>query len=265
MTVEIDAAAPAGGSGAAASPTTIPAVIEPAANVEGDVPSSWVALMRLTARINNTTFVPSALRGKPAEVLACMITGQELGLEPMISLRMINVIEGRPALSAELMRALVNRAGHRLSVVEAKQDKVTLYGRRTDTGSEATVTWTLEDAKRANLLGRGAWTTYPRSMLLARATSELCRQIFSDVIAGLYTEEETASIEGHAWEPDDPSMLVDPVTGEIVVGAQSDSGVSQDAGATGEQISPVASVPGEPGPPVPGSPDQLTIEDTPDE
>ena len=68
-------------------------------------------------------------------MLACILTGEELGLGPMQSLRMVNVIEGRPAASAELMRALVNRAGHRLSVVEAKQDQVTLYGRRSDTGA----------------------------------------------------------------------------------------------------------------------------------
>jgi RecT family len=178
--------------------------------------------MRLAGRIHNTRFVPKALRGDPHEVLACILTGAELGLGPMTSLRMINVIDGRPAASAELMRALVNRAGHRLSVVEAKQDKVTLYGRRRDTGSEATVTWTVEDAKRAQLWGKGAWSTYPRSMLLARATSELCRQIFSDVIGGLYTPEETAVIEGGVWEPDQPP--IDPVTGEITQGVSHDPG-----------------------------------------
>jgi hypothetical protein len=119
--------------------------------------------------------------------------------------------ERHGAVRAELMRALVNRAGHRLSVVEARQDRVTLHGQRRDTGAQATVTWTIDDAKRAKLLGNPAWQMYPRSMLLARATSELCRQIFSDVIGGLYTGEEVAAIEGHVYEPDE-NELVDPVT-----------------------------------------------------
>ena len=78
---------------------------------------------------------------------------------------------------------------------------MTLFGKRSDTGAHAKVTWTLADAQRAKLTGNPAWGKYPRSMLLARATSELCRMLFADVIGGLYTEEETAAIEGVAWEP----------------------------------------------------------------
>ena len=203
---------------------------EPAATATLDVPASWVASMRLAARIHQTPFVPRALRGDPHSVLACILTGAELGLGPMTSLRMINVIEGRPAASAELMRALVNRQGHLLSVVEAKQDKVTLFGKRHDTGAHARVTWTLADATRAKLTSNPAWGKYPRSMLLARATSELCRMLFPDVIGGLYTEEETAAIEGRAWEPQE-GELVDPVTDRTL-------GVSQESGEAGEPRSP---------------------------
>ena len=52
--------------------------------------------MRLAARIHNTSFVPKALRGDPNSVLACILTGDELGLGPMQSLRMVNVIDGPP-------------------------------------------------------------------------------------------------------------------------------------------------------------------------
>jgi hypothetical protein len=186
--------------------------IEPSDNVAADVPASWVAAMRLASRIHSTPFVPKGLRGDPASVLACILTGEELGLGPMQSLRMVHVIEGKPSASAELMRALVNRAGHRVDVVEAKQDTVTLSGQRKDTGARASVTWTLADAKRAGIDKNPAWGKYPRSMLLARATSELCRMLFADVIGGLYTPEEAAAIEGAVWEPDSPFELVDPVT-----------------------------------------------------
>jgi hypothetical protein len=193
---------------------SVPAVVvDTDAQIEADIPASWRAGWRLARRISHTPFVPKDLRGDPNSVLACILTGEELGLGPMQSLRMVNVIDGRPAASAELMRALVNRAGHRIDVVESRQDRVTLAGRRHDTGAVAKVTWTIGDAQRAKLTGNPAWAKYPRSMLLARATSELCRALFADVIGGLYTPEETAAIEGHAWEPDDPlGELVDPVT-----------------------------------------------------
>ena len=169
---------------------------------------------------STTPFVPKALRGDPHSVLACILTGYELGLGPMQSLRMVNVIDGRPAASAELMRALVNRAGHRVDVDRGPRTTGSRSaGVRRDTGAQAKVTWTISDAQRAKLTGNPSWAKYPRSMLLARATSELCRMLFADVIGGLYTPEETAAIEGHAYEVPASELnegldveLVDPVT-----------------------------------------------------
>jgi len=158
-------------------------------------------------KIANTPFVPTAFRGKPEAVFAAILYGDELGLGPMQSLNSIHVIEGKPSMAPELMRALVARAGHRLDVKLASNDKVVLWGKRADNDSEATVEWSMKDAQQAGLAGRGAWKTYPRAMLLARATSEICRMIFSDCIMGLsYTPEEASSIAGVEWTdtPVDP-------------------------------------------------------------
>ena len=158
-------------------------------------------------KIANTIFVPTAFRGKPESVFAAILYGSELGLGAMQALNSIHVIEGKPSMSPELMRALVARAGHRLDVKLASNDKVVLWGKRADNDSEATVEWSMKDAQQAGLAGRGAWKTYPRAMLLARATSEICRMIFADVVAGLsYTPEEASSIAGVEWTdtPVDP-------------------------------------------------------------
>lgn len=157
---------------------------------------SW----KVAQKIAGTPFVPAAFRGKPESVYAAVLYGEELGIGPMQSLNSIHVIEGKPSIAPELMRALVMKAGHRIDVKVAMNDEVVLYGRRVDSGSEATVRWTMKDAQLAGLAGRGAWKTYPRAMLLARATSELCRMLFADIIAGLsYTPEEAASIAGQEW------------------------------------------------------------------
>ena len=146
----------------------------------------------LAARLCGTEFVPKGLRGKPAAVLACMLTGQEMGIGPMQALTHIHVVDGRPTQSAELMRAQILRAGHRFSVREKSNDKVTVYGQRSDTGEELAITWTMADANRAKLVKKdSAWETYPRAMLMARATSELARDLFADVLGGVsYTPEE---------------------------------------------------------------------------
>jgi len=177
----------------------LPAVARPLSPAE----VTW----KTAQKIANTPFVPTAFRGKPESVFAAILYGEELGLGPMQSLNSIHVIEGKPSMSPELMRGLVARAGHRIDVKESSSDKVTVWGKRIDTGSEATVTWSMKDAQLAGLAGRGAWKTYPRAMLLARATSELCRMLFADVVAGLsYTPEEAASIAGVEWTdvPADP-------------------------------------------------------------
>jgi preprotein translocase subunit SecD len=78
----------------------------------------------------------------------------------------------------------------------------------------------MEDAKMAGLANKNNWKTYPRAMLLARATSELCRIVFPDIIAGLsYTPEEVSSIEGVEYFPEtmkteEPAAVVEEV--EIV-------------------------------------------------
>lgn len=185
---------------------------------------SW----KVAQKIANTPFVPTAFRGKPESVYAAVLYGEELGLGPMQSLTQIHVIEGKPSLAPEGMRGLVLKAGHRIDVKTASNDKVVLYGRRADSGSEATVEWTMKDAQLAGLAGRGAWKTYPRAMLMARATSELCRMLFADIIAGLsYTPEEVMSISGQEYvmvapespqtAPDAPETPAEPEPAEIVL------------------------------------------------
>jgi len=71
-------------------------------------PAAW----QLANKVAGTDFVPKALRGKPDAVLACILTGSEVGISPMKSLSMIHIVDGRPAMAAELMRAIVLDAGH---------------------------------------------------------------------------------------------------------------------------------------------------------
>lgn len=162
------------------------------------------ALMDFSAQIARTEFVPSAMRGKPETVLACLAYGAEIGLGPMQSLSSVQVIDGKPTLSPEAMRALVLSAGHRMWIVEQTDTSVTLCGCRRGTEDVHKVTWTIAQAQTAGLANKDVWKKYPRAMLLARATSELCRAIFPDVVRGLsYTPEEIESIPAQSWSVDE--------------------------------------------------------------
>lgn len=147
----------------------------------------------LADQIARSDFAPAGLRGKPEAVMAAMLQGHELGIGPMAALAEIGVINGKPCISAKLMRALVQRAGHDLWFEAKTNTKVTICGRRKDWPEDrvAKVTWTMDDAKMAGLSGGQNYRKYPRAMLAARATGELCRDNFADVLGGLsYTPEE---------------------------------------------------------------------------
>ena len=150
------------------------------------------AAVRLADVICDTEMVPTVLRGRPDAIAAVVLHGYELGLGPMQSLQTIDVIQGRPALSPEGMRALVLSKGHTV-IVDATDDGATVKCHRREWAPDVWTwhTFTLADADRAKLLGKGNWTTYPRAMLTARATAEAIRATFPDVIAGVsYTPEE---------------------------------------------------------------------------
>lgn len=139
-----------------------------------------------------THFVPGGLRGKPDQVLAAIMLGRELGLGPMRALSWIVLVDGRPTLAAEAVRALVLSRGHELKVTEWTRTRCTLAGRRAGSNEWVEAGFTMDDAKAAGLAGKPPWKQYPQDMLLARATSRLGRLIFADVLGGLGTTEEYA-------------------------------------------------------------------------
>lgn len=156
---------------------------------------SWVTVVaevaKLAAHICDTDFVPASFRGNPAAATAAILYGREVGLPPMTSLTQIYVQKGRPAMYAEAMRALILAAGHEYEVRAATGREATVAGRRRGTTRWQEVVWNLDMARAAGLVKRdSAWESYPRAMLVAKATAELARQMFPDVIHGLVALED---------------------------------------------------------------------------
>lgn len=163
----------------------------------GDSPTAQALALvgpasQLIEQIVKTNFVPQAYRGKPAEALACVLTGEMLGLHPLVALREIDMIQGTPAYSAKMQRALVQKAGHKIWVEDSTPTKCVMAGHRAGEPEHVQrVTWTIDRAKTAGLTSKDNWRKQPQAMLIARATGELCRLIAADELLGLaYNADE---------------------------------------------------------------------------
>jgi hypothetical protein len=162
---------------------------------ERDTVDGWIAVasdvIKLANVIAPTDFVPEVYRDNPPAVAAAILAGRELGIGPMTSLRHVQVVKGAPSLSAEYKRARVLAAGHEFDILELNTTRCRVSGRRRGSNKPPLeVTFTMDDAIRAGLIkDKGAWKTRPRRMLFARAGSELCDFLFSDVVNGLPTAE----------------------------------------------------------------------------
>jgi hypothetical protein len=183
-------------------------------------------LVQISHELSRSRLVPAAFRGKPEDILLIAMTGQELGFGATASLRLIHVIEGKPSLSAEGMLALVRRDGH--SVSGASNDtEARVAGRRGDNGDEMEVTFTLDDAKRANLTGKDTWKKYPKSMLWSRAVSQLCRMLFPDVLLGVSYVPDELGVDAIDIEPveqatDEQIMEIEAVLSDLDEDAKAD-------------------------------------------
>lgn len=171
----------------------------PATPVEPSALMRWAADAReahiIAQALAKTSFVPASLRNKPEDITAAILAGQELGLQPMSTLRSIDVIQGTPALRAHAMRALVQSHGHEIEVVESTDEVCRVRGRRgrlIGAGGEwQEVVWDIPRARKLGLVDKDQWKKQPRTMLVARATSEMCRLIAADALYAMpYAAEE---------------------------------------------------------------------------
>ncbi|WP_329131447.1 hypothetical protein OG552_10230 [Streptomyces sp. NBC_01476] len=147
---------------------------------------------QMAHKLAATSFVPASLRGKPGDIAAALLAGQELGLKPMATLKSIDVIKGTPALRAHAMRGVVQNKGHEIELVESDDQHCVMRGRRAGAEKWQTVVWTYQRAERLGVTKTNSeYQKQPGTMLVARATGDLCRLIASDALHGMpYAAEE---------------------------------------------------------------------------
>ena len=177
------------------------------------VPTDMDSCYRLAKAVCIAGMAPAGL-DTPEKAMVAIMHGLEIGLTPMAALQRIAVVNGRPTIWGDGAIGLVRGSGlcefikeridgegdARIAICEAKRK-----------GDDSIVTrkFSVVDAKLAGLWSPDArvtrksrdggtyqkdndspWHRYPERMLQMRARAFALRDLFADVLGGLYLREE---------------------------------------------------------------------------
>jgi hypothetical protein len=130
--------------------------------------------------------------GTPEAVLSTVLSGRELGLSAMASLRAFHIVEGKPTMAADALRALVLKSGKAkyFRCTERTAERATFETQRGD-DPPFSLSYTVAEAQAAGVVKpNSGWVKHSADMCIARASSKLARLVYPDVVAGLYAPEE---------------------------------------------------------------------------
>lgn len=146
--------------------------------------------------------IPYQMRGNTGDMYLLMQIAKHLNIPFITALRGLSFIgdkDVKPAMTAQLMSALVRNAGHTLREQwDAETSTATaVVIRKDDPQFEHVAVWDEEKARVAGLWeSTPTWVQYPKAMLTARAMSEVCRHAASEVLLGFsYVPEEFQTAE----------------------------------------------------------------------
>ncbi|EPF0568860.1 hypothetical protein ACSQHE_003284 [Yersinia enterocolitica] len=165
-------------------------------------PQNFEQAQLFAEAIAGSQFAPSNYRGKPNDVLIAMQMGAELGFQPMQSVQGIAVINGRPSVWGDALRALIlsasDLAGFEEYYDEATQTAHCKISRKLQTGAIAVFTgsFSVVDAQTAELWNKtGPWKSYPKRMQQWRALGFSARDAYADRLKGIQLAEEVRDYE----------------------------------------------------------------------
>ena len=137
-----------------------------------------------------------------AQAIVKVMAGAELGLPPFTSMTGIHIIQGKPALGANVIATMIKNDPRYNYKVKTINDGLVELEFFEDGQSAGISSFSIDDAKRAQTKNIGK---YPRNMLFARAISNGARWYAPGIFGGapVYTPDELNAQydeEGHIIE-----------------------------------------------------------------
>ncbi|MBN8828010.1 MAG: hypothetical protein J0H68_04825 [Sphingobacteriia bacterium] len=155
------------------------------------IPQNLDEAIKFAEIISKSTVIPKPYQGRPGDILVAVQMGTDLGLKPVQALQYIAVINGRPCVWGDALMAIVQAHPAFEDIQEFIKDGVATCTIKRKGQTPHTVTFSIDDAKKAGLWGKpGPWSTYPNRMLQMRARGFAIRDKFADALGGVITAEE---------------------------------------------------------------------------
>lgn len=135
----------------------------------------------------------------PEQAAMIIVRALELGIPVGSALTSMNVINGKVCMPADLQVGLVKARRdvcEYFRLVSVDDAAATFETLRRGDPEPTRLTFTIAEAERAGLPQRNDnWKKYPRQMLKKRASAFLVRDVFPDLVAGLYDPDEMREVE----------------------------------------------------------------------
>jgi hypothetical protein len=138
------------------------------------------------------------------DMVAAVLVGRELGMQPMTAINELFIVNGSVAMSGKAMLSLVKQRGHDIRVSISPEKATAVAWRRIDGKlvEVGTYEFTKEDAEAANLWAKDTYQLYPADMLGWKAVARCVRFAFPDVLLGYIPDELMEDAPFEALEAD---------------------------------------------------------------
>ena len=155
----------------------------------------------LANRIQQSGLAPKDCKSA-ADLVVRAQYGMSVGLSFMQAIQCVANVNGRPSLWGHQVLGLITASGKCKSWTESvigtdptKDDyTVRITTERRDIEGIRVVEFSTAEARRAGLMNKDLYKTYPKDMLRHRAVARAAKQVYADILSGLGVAEEERDI-----------------------------------------------------------------------
>lgn len=177
-------------------------------------PSNVSEIYKLAEYVKTSQLLPPTYRNNTPNIIAGMMICLRLGLDPILGLEELNVINDKVTMGVKTMRSLVLGHPECEDIIETfdKDKLIATCTVKRKNRTPVVCSFSKEDAVKAKLWEKekSSWKTYPNKMLSNRACGWAFIASFGDLFKGVLPREEVEDYEDFKY-PLKPVNKVDNI------------------------------------------------------